>query len=408
MIHGAARHNMDIDERIAQFDSPVDRTGIFSMKWDVADGELPMWVADMDFRTAPAISEALAERVGNGTFGYTDVPREWNEAVADWWLRRYGVTVDPEHVVFTTGVIPAISSLVRSLTNVAEKVVLQPPVYNIFTNSIVNNGRRVLNNPLRYEHGVYSMDFEDLEHKLADPLTRLMILCNPQNPSGNVWSDGDLARVGELCAKHHVTVVSDEVHGDIVRPGVTHMPFAAVNELNRSICVTCSSPSKAFNVAGLQSAYFICDDDGLRARAVRGVNTDEVAEPNDFAVFSTIAAYADGGAWLDDLCRVVQRNKDYVSAQLDEHAHDMLHMVASDSMYLAWIDCSGLLDRVGDANAERFCGFLRSHTGLVLSYGGIYGENGSRFVRMNLGTRADLVIDGTARLLAGTAAYLGN
>lgn len=396
---------MGIDERIAQFDSPVDRTGIFSMKWDVADGELPMWVADMDFRTAPAISEALTERVGNGTFGYTDVPREWNEAVADWWLRRYGVTVDPEHVVFTTGVIPAISSLVRSLTNVAEKVVLQPPVYNIFTNSIVNNGRRVLNNPLRYEHGVYSMDFDDLEHKLADPLTRLMILCNPQNPSGNVWSDGDLARVGELCAKHHVTVVSDEVHGDIVRPGVTHMPFAAVNELNRSICVTCSSPSKAFNVAGLQSAYFICDDDGLRARAVRGVNTDEVAEPNDFAVFSTIAAYTDGGVWLDDLCRVVQRNKDYVSAQLDEHAHDMLHMVASDSTYLAWIDCSGLLDRVGDANAERFCGFLRSHTGLVLSYGGIYGENGSRFVRMNLGTRADLVIDGTARLLAGAAAY---
>lgn len=399
---------MDIDERIAQFDSPVDRTGIFSMKWDVADGELPMWVADMDFRTAPAISEALTERVGNGTFGYTDVPREWNEAVADWWLRRYGVTVDPEHVVFTTGVIPAISSLVRSLTNVAEKVVLQPPVYNIFTNSIVNNGRRVLCNPLRYEHGAYSMDFDDLEHKLADPLTRLMILCNPQNPSGNVWSDGDLARVGELCAKHHVTVVSDEVHGDIVRPGITHMPFAAVNELNRSICVTCSSPSKAFNVAGLQSAYFICDDDGLRARAVRGVNTDEVAEPNDFAVFSTIAAYTDGGAWLDDLCRVVQRNKDYVSAQLDEHAHDMLHMVASDSTYLAWIDCSGLLDRVGDANAERFCGFLRSHTGLVLSYGGIYGENGSRFVRMNLGTRADLVIDGTARLLAGAAAYLGN
>ena len=399
---------MDIDERIAQFDSPVNRTGIFSMKWDVADGELPMWVADMDFRTAPAISEALTERVGNGTFGYTDVPREWNEAVADWWLRRYGVTVDPEHVVFTTGVIPAISSLVRSLTNVAEKVVLQPPVYNIFTNSIVNNVRRVLNNPLRYEHGVYSMDFEDLGRKLADPLTRLMILRNPQNPSGNVWSDSDLARVGELCAKHHVTVVPDEVHGDIVRPGVTHMPFAAVNELNRSICVTCSSPSKAFNVAGLQSAYFICDDDGLRARAVRGVNTDEVAEPNDFAVFSTIAAYTDGGAWLDDLCRVLQRNKDYVSTQLDEHAHDMLHMVASDSTYLAWIDCSGLLDRVGDANAERFCGFLRSHTGLVLSYGGIYGENGSRFVRMNLGTRADLVIDGTVRLLAGAAAYLGN
>lgn len=396
---------MDISEHLPQFDLPVDRSGISSMKWDVADGELPMWVADMDFRTAPAIREALSGRVANGTFGYTDVPAAWNDAVAGWWRRRYGMDVDPGHVTFTTGVIPAISSLVRSLTNVAEKVVIQPPVYNIFTNSIVNNGRRVLDNPLRYADGAYSIDFDDLEAKLADPLTRLMILCNPQNPSGNVWSADDLAHVGALCAAHDVTVISDEVHCDIVRPGVTHTPFAAVNDVNRAISVTCSSPSKAFNVAGLQSAYFICDDAGLRARAVRGVNTDEVAEPNDFAVFSTIAAYTASDQWLDDLCRVVQRNKDYVAARLDADADGLLRMVASDSTYLAWIDCSGLLGRVGDITAERFCEHLREHTGLVLSYGGIYGENGSRFLRMNLGTRAGLVIDGVRRLLEGAASY---
>lgn len=396
---------MDINEHIDAFDSPVDRSGIASMKWDVADGELPMWVADMDFRTAPAIREALAARVANGTFGYTDVPETWNDAVAGWWSRRYGMDVDPDHVTFTTGVIPAVSSLVRSLTNVAEKVVIQPPVYNIFTNSIVNNGRRVLANPLRYEHGAYSIDFDDLEAKLADPLTRLMILCNPQNPSGNVWGADDLAHIGALCAAHDVTVISDEVHCDIVRPGMAHTPFAAVNDVNRSICVTCSSPSKAFNVAGLQSAYFICDDDGLRARAVRGVNTDEVAEPNDFAVFSTIAAYTACDRWLEDLRRVVQRNKDYVSARLDAESDGMLHMVASDATYLAWIDCSGLLERVGDATAERFCEHLREHTGLVLSYGGIYGENGSRFLRMNLGTHAGLVVDGVRRLLEGAASY---
>ncbi|RYQ10407.1 bifunctional beta-cystathionase/maltose regulon repressor [Bifidobacterium pseudolongum subsp. globosum] len=397
---------MDINERIPAFDDAVDRTSICSMKWDVAEGELPMWVADMDFATAPCIVEALRQRVSNGTFGYTDVPPTWNAAVAQWWGTRYGMSVEQSHITFTTGVIPAISSLVRSLTNVAEKVVIQPPVYNIFTNSIVNNGRRVLNNPLRYVDGAYSMDFADLERKLSDPLTRLMILCNPQNPSGNVWSADDLARIGELCARHDVTVISDEVHCDIVRPGMVHTPFAAVNDLNRSICVTCSSPSKAFNVAGLQSAYFICDDEGIRARAVRGVNTDEVAEPNDFAVFSTIAAYTQGAAWLEQLRRVVQRNKDHVMERLKRDCPGLIRMVPSDATYLAWIDCSGLLEHTGERTAERLCTYLREHTGLVLSYGGIYGANGERFLRMNLGTRADLVIDGTARLIDGTHGYL--
>lgn len=399
---------MDITERIPQFDEPVDRTAISSMKWNVADGELPMWVADMDFQTAPCITEALKKRVANGTFGYTDIPDEWSTAITNWWKTRYGMDVDPVHITFTTGVIPAISSLVRSLTNVAEKVVIQPPVYNIFTNSIVNNGRRVLNNPLIYSNGEYSIDFDDLENKLSDPLARLMIVCNPHNPSGNVWSRDDLARIGELCAKYDVTVISDEIHCDVIRPGLTHTPFAAASETNRRISVTCSSPSKAFNVAGLQSAYFFCDDAGLRARAVRGVNTDEVAEPNDFAVFSTIAAYEHGADWLDQLCQVAQRNKDYANRVIGERCAELLHMVPSDSTYLAWIDCSGLLDRVGDATAERFCDYLREHTGLILSYGGIYGENGARFLRMNLGTRADLVIDGLNRLVTGADDYVRN
>ncbi|WP_289097972.1 MalY/PatB family protein [uncultured Bifidobacterium sp.] len=394
-------------EHVSGFDDEVSRDGIFSMKWDVASGELPMWVADMDFRTAPAIREALAKRVENGTFGYTDVPAEFMRAVAQWWGRQYGMDVDPAHVTFVSGVVPAISSLVRSLTNVAEKVVIQPPVYNIFTNSIVNNGRRVLTNPLKYEHGRYAIDFDDLEEKLADPLARLMIVCNPHNPTGNVWSREDLAHIGELCAKHDVTVVSDEIHCDVIRPGMTHTPFAAASETNRRISVTCSSPSKAFNTAGLHSAYFFADDAGLRARAVRGVNTDEVAEPNDFAVQTLIAAYTDGADWLRRLNAVVQRNKDYAAEQLAAHAVG-LTPAPSDATYLLWIDCSRLLDEAGDTTAERFCDYLREHTGLALSYGGIYGVNGERFVRMNLGTRADLVVDGVGRLIAGARDYVGH
>lgn len=383
------------------FDEPTDRAAIHSVKWDVAPGELPMWVADMDFATAPVVQEALARRLANGTFGYSDIPAAFGETVAAWWQERHGVSFDPAHVIYASGVVPALSSIVRSLTNVAEKVLVQPPVYNIFYNSIVNNGRRVLESPLRYADGRYSIDFDDLEGKLSDPLCTLMILCNPHNPTGNLWTREELALLGELCARHRVVVVSDEIHCEIVRPGRGHVPFMTASETCCSLGVTCASPSKAFNTAGLHSAYVVIDDPLLRHRVVRGLNTDEVAEPNSFAIEATMAAYAGGAPWLDGLRTYIQGNKDVAAERIAREVPGV-YAVPSDATYLLWLDCSELL---GDRTAADLAAVLRRETGLVLSDGAIYGTGGERFLRMNLGTQRVRVMDGLDRFARGCALF---
>ena len=352
----------------------VDRTHINSVKWDVAPGELPMWVADMDFATAPAVIYAVKQRMANPTYGYSIIPEEYNQAVSSWWKRRHDHVIDPHNIIFATGVIPAISSAVRSLTNPAEKVVIQSPVYNIFYNSVINNGRRILDAPLTYTGGEYSMDFEALEKAFSDPLATMMILCNPHNPVGKAWSRNDLARVGELADRYHITVVSDEIHCDIMDPAVTH---------------------KAFNLAGLHSAYVMIDEPWIRHRVERGLNTDEVAEPNVVACQSTIAAYSQNGAqWLDALNKYIQGNKDYAAAALS-NALPGLHIPRSEATYLMWIDCSAYTD-----DAEKLQEYVRQKTGLYVSSGHIYGEAGRTFLRMNLGTSRSLVEDGVQRLIA--------
>ena len=200
------------------FDKFTDRFGTLSYKWDVKDGELPMWVADMDFEVAPPIKRAIVERAEHGIFGYTAIPDKFFEAISSYWGRRHGYTIPVEHMIYSNGIVAAISSIVRKLTTPAENVLVQAPVYNIFYNSIVNNGRNVISSDLVYDGAEYSIDFEDLERKLALKQTSLMILCNPHNPVGRVWTREELARIGELCYKHGVTVLSDEIHCDITEP----------------------------------------------------------------------------------------------------------------------------------------------------------------------------------------------
>ena len=236
------------------FDEPVNRRNTHSLKWDVKEQELPMWVADMDFQTAPDIQEAIRERAAHGVFGYSIVPEEWYQAYMGWWERRHHFSMEKEWLVFCTGVVPAISSMVRKLTTAGENVLVQTPVYNIFFNSIVNSGRNIAENPLRYDGNTYQMDFEDLERKLSDPQTTLMILCNPHNPVGRIWSREELEQVGKLCRKYHVTVISDEIHGDLTSPGQEYIPFASVSENCKNTSITCMAPTKAFNLAGLQTA----------------------------------------------------------------------------------------------------------------------------------------------------------
>ena len=276
------------------FDKMTDRRGTGSLKWDVPERELPMWVADMDFETAPEIREALRRRVEHGVFGYNVVTRDWYEAYQGWWGRRHHLEMEQDWLVFCTGVVPAISSAVRKLTTVGENVLVQTPVYNIFFNSIRNNGRNILESPLVYDGGEYSIDFGDLEEKLADPQTTLMLLCNPHNPVGKIWDRETLARIGELCARHHVLVLSDEIHCDLTDPGYEYVPFAAVSDVCRDNSVTCLAPTKAFNLAGLQTAAVMVPDSVIRHKLERGLNTDEVAEPNSFAVGAAVAASREG------------------------------------------------------------------------------------------------------------------
>lgn len=381
------------------FDTPVDRRGSGSLKWDVPAGELPMWVADMDFRTAPAVRDALAGRLAHGVFGYSVVPDEWYSAYCDWWRERHGVTFDPAWLTFTTGVVPALSSIVRKLTTVGENVLIMTPVYNIFFNSIVNNGRHVLESPLRYEGGVYDIDFADLERKLADPETSMLILCNPHNPVGKIWSRETLARIGALAKKHHVLVVSDEIHCDLTDPGCAYTPFASVSDDCREVSVTLIAPTKAFNLAGLQTACTVTPDPTLRHRVSRGLNTDEVAEPNAFAVTAAVAAFTKGAPWLDALRTYLYENKCLVRETLAHECPD-LRVTPSDATYLLWLDVSRIVP-----DADRLADHLRRAAGLYLTAGSEYGESGRAFLRMNVAAPRATVEEGLRRLTRGLASF---
>ena len=381
------------------FDKPVNRRDTHSMKWDVKEHELPMWVADMDFQTAPEIQAAIQERAAHGVFGYSVVPEEWYQAYMGWWERRHGFSMEKEWLVFCTGVVPAISSMVRKLTTMGENVLVQTPVYNIFFNSIVNNGRNVIENPLRYDENGYQMDFEDLERKLSDPQTTLMILCNPHNPVGRIWSREELEQVGELCRKYHVTVISDEIHCDLTSPGKEYIPFASVSESCRNHSITCITPTKAFNLAGLQTAAVAVPNPNLRHKVWRGLNTDEVAEPNSFAVEAAVAAFTKGEAWLDALRVYIQENKNYVENFLKKEV-PQIRMVPSQATYLLWLDCQEM-----QGCTTKFTQYLREYTGLYLSEGQQYGESGSLFIRMNIACPRSRVEDGMKRLAEGVRGY---
>lgn len=381
------------------FDKMTDRRGVGSLKWDVPEGELPMWVADMDFETAPPVAEAIRTRAEQGIFGYHVVTEDWYESYICWWKRRHGFTMEKDWLIFCTGVVPAISSTVRKLTTVGENVLIQTPVYNIFFNSIRNNGRNILESPLVYDGGQYSMDFGDLERKLADPQTTLMLLCNPHNPVGKIWDRETLARVGELCAKHHVLVLSDEIHCDLTDPGCEYVPFASVSEVCRNNSITCVAPTKTFNLAGLQTAAVMVPDPVIRHKLNRGLNTDEVAEPNAFAIGAAVAAFEKGEGWLEELRQYLYENKQLVRQFVKENL-PMIRVVPSNATYLLWLDCGAVTE-----DTEKLCKFIRQDSGLYLTEGEEYGRCGRQFIRMNTACPRERLMDGLNRLKTSVEAY---
>lgn len=385
---------------MSEFDKFTDRFNSGSYKWDIKENELPMWVADMDFNTAPAVVAALHDRVAHGIFGYNIVPDEFFESYRKWWGNRHDFIIEKDWMMFCTGVVPAISSIVRKMTTVGENVLIQSPVYNIFYNSILNNGRNVLSSDLVYDDGAYRIDFTDLENKLAMKQTTMMILCNPHNPIGKIWDKSTLRKIGDLCAKHHVLVVSDEIHCDITAPGKSYIPFASVSDNNLNNSITLIAPTKAFNLAGLQTSCIVIADEYIRHKVNRGINTDEVAEPNSFAVTATIAAFEHGSEWLEQMKEYVQTNKQTATAFIREQI-PQIKVVESEATYLMWLNCSAFTNE-----SEQLAEFIREKTGLMLSAGEEYGLNGASFLRMNVACAKGRLDDGLDRLVKGIKAYL--
>ena len=380
------------------FDKVIDRSGTGSYKWKNGDAMLPMWVADMDFETCPSVKEALQKRAAHGIFGYSILGDGWCDAYAYWWKERHHFEIDKDWLEFVTGVIPAISSAVRKLTTPGEKVVIQTPVYPVFFNCILNNGRIVLENKLVYDPETvsYSIDWEDLEAKLQDPQTSLMILCNPQNPSGNIWDNETLQKIGQLCYENNVIVISDEIHCDLVAPGKEYIPFASVSEINKKISVTCIAPTKAFNIAGIQTAAIVVPDSNLRYKMWRGINTDEVGEGNCFSVVAVESAFTqEGGEWIDALREYVWENRRIAEEYIREHI-PQLKTIPSDATYLMWVDCTSVTK-----DSDELVDLLEKNAKLMLNSGVAFGGNGNTFVRVNLACPRSLLEDGLSRLEKG-------
>lgn len=381
------------------FDTVIDRRNTDAMKWNIAPGELPMWVADMDFAAAPEIRKAMQKRLDHGIFGYSEIPDAWYEAYIGWWKARHGFEMERDWLVFCTGVVPAISSIVRKLTTPNENVLIQTPVYNIFFNSILNNGCRVLESPLTYANGVYAIDWADLGSKLADPQTTLMILCNPHNPIGKIWEKDTLARIGALAKRHHVTVVSDEIHCDITAPGKSYVPFLSVSDDCRAVGISAIAPTKAFNLAGMQTAAVCVPDPTLRHKVWRGLNTDEVAEPNAFAVPAAVAAFTEGAPWLDAMRTYVFENRS-IAAERIANTLPKVRVIDGEATYLLWLDVSAITP-----DGTALCRYLQERTGLIVSAGASYGASGTAFLRVNLACPKAVLADGLDRLCCGLSDY---
>ena len=378
------------------FDQPTARRGTNSYKWDSEPdaGIIPMWVADMDFRTAPVVIRALEERVQHGIFGYTHVPQEFYRSITRWFSQRHGWSFSEDWILYTSGVVPALSATIKAFTLPGDKVIVQTPVYNCFFSSIRNNGCEAVQNSLLYADGTYTIDFDGLERLASDPRARLLLLCNPHNPAGRVWTRDELQRVGDICLRHGVAVVADEIHCEFVSPGHTYVPYGSLGGDYMHNAVILNAPSKAFNTAGLQIAYIVCERAGWRERIDRAININEVCDVNPFGVAGLIAAYTDEGAeWLRQLNEYLFANYRHLYNFFREELPEF-PVTTLEGTYLVWIDCSAL--GMGSDDIEER---LLREDKVWVNAGSMYGDD--RFIRINIACPRQRMNEGLRRIATG-------
>ena len=352
----------------------------------------------MDFETYPAITEALQRRVAHGIFGYTRVPDAYYEAVCRWFASRHQWHFTPSDIIYTSGVVPAISAVIKALTLPGDQVIVQGPVYNCFYSSIRNNGCETVSNALIYnkEKLRYEIDFDDLDKKLSHERARILLLCNPHNPGGRVWTRSELTRVAELCHKHGIRVVSDEIHCELTLHDYSYTPFGSLPDGLSYGSITCCSPSKAFNIAGLQIANIVCRDAQVRERIDRAININEVCDVNPFGVEALMAAYTDGGEeWLNGLRQYITANYEWLRQYMSE-ALPHLPVMRMEGTYLAWVDCSAI-DETSEEIEERL---LREHK-VWVNAGNMYGREGEHFIRINMACPRERLVEGVKRIVEG-------
>ncbi|MCH5224620.1 MAG: pyridoxal phosphate-dependent aminotransferase [Muribaculaceae bacterium] len=379
------------------FDKPINRHNTNSYKWDSLDMEnvIPLWVADMDFQTAPCIIETLKKRVEHGVFGYTRVPDAYYQATIDWFSQRHNWKFTGSDIIYTSGVVPAISAIIKALAFPGDKVIIQTPVYNCFFSSIRNNGCEPSENSLIYNGDYYTIDFDDLERRASDPKATLLLLCNPHNPSGRVWNYNELTRIYEICRRHGVTVVSDEIHCELVYPPFVYIPFCSISEEAAATSVACVSPSKAFNIAGLQIANIVCKNEEMREKIDKAININEVCDVNPFGVLATISAYTEGEPWLTELIDYLQLNYEYL-VNFFQTEFPEFPVTKLEGTYLVWVDF-----RKSGLTSEELEEKLIREAGVWLNPGAMYGADGEGFMRINIACPRSRLKEGLERLKRG-------
>ena len=377
------------------FDEPIDRRGTSCVKWDESPSAdvIPMWVADMDFPVAPAIHEAIKKRAEHSIFGYTIVEEDYYEAVISWFHRRHQWTIQREEILYTTGVIPAMSCAIKALTMPGEKVLILSPDYNCFFSSIRNNGCEVSETILVKDGDSFVVDWEDFEQRCADEKTTVFLLCNPHNPTGRVWSKEELERMNTICLKYGVKVISDEIHGELIMPGYLFQPFATVNDACRQNSVILNSPSKSFNIAGLQTANIICSQPEWRRRIDRAINIHEVCDLNPFGPVALKAAYNESEEWIDELNQYLWDNYQAL-CQFFEKELPLCKVTQLEGTYLVWLDVTRYSNDV-----EKLCDDLLTRGKVWVNPGTMYGaESGKGYIRINIACPRSRMMEGLERI----------
>ena len=380
------------------FDEIIDRRNTCSIKYDFArergmpEGLIPLWVADMDFRTPPEVVEALVSSSQHGIFGYTDVKPDYADTLVRWFSRRFNWTVDPAWLVKTPGVVFAVANAIRAFSKPGDAVLIQQPVYYPFAHMIELNERVTVNSPLRYENGAYGIDFDDFEQKIVQNKVRLFILCSPHNPVGRVWTIDELERMGEICLRHGVLIVSDEIHADFVYPGFRHYILANRSAALRDITITCTAPSKTFNLAGLQVSNIFIADPELRKAFRQEIARSGYSQLNTLGLCACQAAYEHGEPWLEELILYLKGNLDYARQFLSERL-PRIRLVEPEGTYLLWLDFKALFET--EESRQRF---IVDKAGLWLDQGTMFGEDGRGFERVNIACPRSVLHQALVRL----------